>query len=92
MEAIEALKKDVQRCGCSLDAAEWHRLSKEFQKCAFLKGDVILSQARVADQWLFLSSGIVASEQSNPDGNSLIARFFEAGHLCSNLTSAWRRE
>lgn len=92
MDATEVLKQDIQRCGCTLEPAEWHRLSKELVNCAFQKGDVIQSQARVADHWLFVASGIVASEQSTPDGNNLIARFFEAGHLCSNPTSAWHRE
>lgn len=89
---MDALKQDIKLRGVSLDETEWRCINKRLLDCTFPKGSVILSQARVADHWLFLKRGIVASEQSNQDGNALIARFFEAGHFCSNLTSVWGRQ
>ncbi|WOF75733.1 hypothetical protein QMT40_003410 [Parvibaculaceae bacterium PLY_AMNH_Bact1] len=52
----------------------------------------MLNQSRVADRWIFLSKGVTATEQTWDDGTSSIARFFEQGDFCTNLTSAWTRE
>lgn len=92
MNAIQVLKKDIEQYGVSLNDTDYAEIQKVSFECAFPMGDVILSRVRVEDHWLFLTRGIVASEQSTLGGDALIARFFEAGHLCANLTSAWARE
>ncbi|MEO0326956.1 MAG: hypothetical protein AAF217_00020 [Pseudomonadota bacterium] len=92
MQSIDALRQDVELHGVTISEAEWRSLCKDFSCCAYPQGDVIIDQARVADRWLFLTKGIAASEQTTTDGDALIARFFEKGHFCSNLTSAWGRQ
>lgn len=92
MNAIQVLKKDIELYGVSMDDTDWSEIQKASIECSFPMGDVILSRVRVADRWLFLTRGIAASEQSTLGGDALIGRFFEAGHLCANLTSAWAQQ
>lgn len=86
------LRHDVERQGLKLDEADWERLTSGFKTCTYDMGEVIISSAHIADRWLFLTEGIVASEQATQGGDALIARFFEPGQFCSNLTSAWSRQ
>lgn len=92
MNAIDSLKHDAKSLGFAVPSEEWQSLSAEFTACRFPTGDVILSSVRVADRWLFVTRGIVAFEQTSPDGGTLIGRFFQPGQFCSNLESAWRQE
>lgn len=92
MKALASLEGDIQRLGVTLDLNEWDQIG---QRCKFVHipaGDKIQNQARVADSWVYLSEGVAASEQTWLDGTSMIARFFEPGNICANLTSAWTRE
>ncbi|MEM1362767.1 MAG: hypothetical protein AAGF94_13790 [Pseudomonadota bacterium] len=91
-KAMASLEGDIQRVGVTRDAHEWDQIS---QRCTYIQvaaGDKIQNQSRVADSWVFLSHGIAASEQTWLDGGSTIARFFEPGNICANLTSAWTRD
>ena len=88
---LTALREDVERYGIALPVDRWADLTAQVSEQEFREGTVIMSAARVADHWLFVSQGIVASEQTTADGDALIARFFEPGQICSNLSSAWRR-
>ncbi|MEM9330825.1 MAG: hypothetical protein AAGA53_05835 [Pseudomonadota bacterium] len=91
-QARKALEKDIHRHGVALNAQEWDHI---VQRCKYVHvraGDKIQNQAHVADCWIFLSDGIAASEQSWLDGASTIARFFEPGDICANLTSVWKRD
>ncbi|MEM9783975.1 MAG: hypothetical protein AAF899_16070 [Pseudomonadota bacterium] len=54
-------------------------------------GSTVFAQARIVRQWLFLTDGIAASQQTRPDGTVTIARFFEADQICANLTSTWHQ-
>ncbi|MEL6201042.1 MAG: cyclic nucleotide-binding domain-containing protein [Pseudomonadota bacterium] len=91
-KAINLLKADIQRLEVAIDPITWEWI---VQRCKYLQikaGDKIQNQARVADSWIFLSQGVAASEQTDHDGVSTIARFFEPGDFCANLTSAWTRD
>jgi len=92
MRPKERLRRDIERAGLPLKDDEWRVISRDFNACAYSMGDIILSSTRVADRWLFLSEGTVASQQATPKGDALIARFFEPGQFCANLTSAWSRK
>lgn len=88
-KALASLEGDVQRLGVVLDLQDWERIR---QRCGLVQiqaGGMIQNQVDVADRWIFLTSGIAASEQTWIDGGSTIARFFEAGDFCTNVTSAW---
>ncbi len=91
MSPVERLMQDVAAHDIDLPPAEWRKLRQQLTETQYAKRDVIFSQAQIADRVLFVSAGIAASEQAHADGSSGIARFFEAGHLCTNLTSAMHR-
>lgn len=91
-KALASLEDDVRSLAVSVDLNEWDHIR---QRCKFVKipaGDKIQNQARVADSWIFLSDGVAASEQTWLDGTSTIARFFEPGNICANVTSAWTQD
>lgn len=91
-QAFASLQRDIRHSGVAIDLTEWDQI---VLRCKFVHvsaGDKIQNQARVADSWIYLSDGIAASEQSWLDGGSTIARFFEPGSICANLTSAWTRD
>ncbi|WP_422021855.1 Crp/Fnr family transcriptional regulator [Roseibium sp.] len=88
----DSLKRDIQRFGVTLDVNEWDQINQRCKFIQFRAGDKIQNQARVADSWIYISDGIAASEQSWRDGTSTIARFFEAGNICANMTSVWIRD
>lgn len=87
--AVASLKGDIQRLGVSIDLMTWERILQRCKSVQFKAGDTIQNQARVADSWIFLSIGVAASEQTDHDGVPTVARFFEPGDFCANLTSAW---
>ncbi|MEM6539310.1 MAG: hypothetical protein AAF668_16475 [Pseudomonadota bacterium] len=88
-KAMAALKDNIQSVDVTLDSSEWTRVRQSFKLVHIPAGDKIQNQARVADSWIFLFDGVAASEQTWRDGTSTIARFFEPGDLCANVTSAW---
>ncbi|WP_434053827.1 MAG: hypothetical protein RDA78_02665 [Roseibium sp.] len=91
-KALALMEDDILRLDVALDLSDWGQIK---QRCRFVDvaaGDKIQNQARVTDSWIYLSNGIAASEQTWLDGTSTIARFFEPGNICANLTSAWTRD
>ena len=91
-KAIDLLKADIQRLDVAIDLMTWERIVQRCRCVQITAGDKIQNQARVADSWIFLSKGVAASEQTDHDGVSTVARFFEPGDFCANLTSAWTRD
>ena len=79
----------MSRLGVAMDARLREDLARRATDIHVNAGDKIQNQARVAQTWVFLSDGIAASEQGWADGSTTIARFFEAGSFCANVTSVW---
>ncbi|MEM9404408.1 MAG: hypothetical protein AAGA81_00070 [Acidobacteriota bacterium] len=92
MTALTALREDLAVVSGEIDEAEWDRVRAQTTEASYSSKETIFGQMEVANQILFVSSGITASEQVYEDGSSGIARFFETGHLCANLTSLWHRQ
>ncbi|MEO1550881.1 MAG: cyclic nucleotide-binding domain-containing protein [Pseudomonadota bacterium] len=90
--AFASLEGDIRHLGIAIDLITWERIVQRCKSVQVMAGDKIQNQARVADSWIFLSDGVAASEQTDDDGVSTIARFFEPGDFCANLTSAWTRD
>ncbi|MEM8881038.1 MAG: hypothetical protein AAGC82_10610 [Pseudomonadota bacterium] len=89
---MDVLEEDIAATGYSIDAAEWTHARRHMSEINVRAGSKILSQARIADQYLFVASGVAASEQTWETGATSIARFFERGQICSNFTSAWNQQ
>lgn len=92
MYELTHLESDIRRLGVDIDAREWDDIRRRISNVHVPSGRKIQNQARVADVWIFLTGGIAASEQTWSDGTTTIARFFEAGHICANFTSAWTQD
>lgn len=91
-KVLEVLERDIRGLGVNLDLSEWDAIAQRCQYVHVPARKRIQNQAHVADSWVFLSDGIAASEQTWLDGSSTIARFFEPGNICANLTSVWTRD
>ena len=89
---MASLQRDIRHWGVAIDLSEWDQIHRRCKFVHVSAGEKIQNQARVAESWIYLSEGIAASEQSWLDGGSTIARFFEPGSICANLTSAWTRD
>lgn len=89
---LAALAADVAAHGVELDDDAWRRVRARLSTFEADKKTVIFRQTDIADHWLFLTRGVAASEQTAADGSTSIARFFEPGQICANLTSVWRQE
>lgn len=87
--ALESLKCDIQSLDVTIDLITWERIVQQCRSVQIPAGDKIQNQVRVADSWIFLSEGVAASEQTDLGGQSTVARFFEPGDFCANLTSVW---
>ena len=81
----------VRARGHELSGAEWEETHRIFKPVTLKRGAVLLDSAVVADDLFFVCDGVAASVQTSCDGDTQIARFFERGQLCSNVTSAWQR-
>ncbi|MEO1679873.1 MAG: cyclic nucleotide-binding domain-containing protein [Pseudomonadota bacterium] len=88
-QALDALERDFVRLGIMLSPQDWRGICGRLTDLSFPSGQTIQNQAHVANAWVFLVSGIAASEQTWDDGTTTIARFFLAGDFCANMTSAW---
>ncbi|MEM9574930.1 MAG: cyclic nucleotide-binding domain-containing protein [Pseudomonadota bacterium] len=77
--------------GITLNDAEWEVVERDLKPIRLKRGEVIIDSAMVTEHLFFVCNGIAASIQTTRDGESQIARFFEHGQLCTNLTSAWNK-
>ncbi|MEO0912744.1 MAG: cyclic nucleotide-binding domain-containing protein, partial [Pseudomonadota bacterium] len=89
---LESLERDVAENGIHAPTGAWQHLTKQLTEIRAPAGTCIYGQHTIGDRWLFISSGIVASQQSHTDGSASIARFFERGQIGANLTSTWTRD
>ncbi|MEM0934566.1 MAG: hypothetical protein AAF865_16670 [Pseudomonadota bacterium] len=85
------LKTDLACYDCRLSAAEWAAVAEKAASVHFPARSVIYDHKLVGDRWLLLCSGVAASRQTHESGRWSIARFFEAGQFCGNLTSTWEQ-
>ena len=92
MTPIRALEEDIAKYDVELPESVWGPIRRQLVDLKVKSGDCIYGQHAIGDRWLFLASGIAASRQTLLDGSSSIARFFECGQFCANLTSTWTRD
>ena len=90
--ARRAITADIAATDVTLAPKDWATLDQATRVVVTRAGDCIYAQHDLGSCWLFLASGIVASRQTHLDGNVSIARFFEPGQFCANLTSTWNQE
>lgn len=87
---FETFKNYVAARGHALSSEEWEMAERLFEPVHAKRGAVIMDSATIAGDLYFVCEGVAASVQTSPDGDTQIARFFEHGQLCSNVTSAWQ--
>lgn len=92
MTPISALEEDIAGTQIELAASDWLPIRKLLSEVQIEAGTCIYGQHEIGDRWLFLTRGIAASRQSQLDGSTSIARFFEAHQFCANLTSTWTED
>lgn len=90
-ELSSIFRQHILSKGIVLTDADWRAVCGDLQPIMLKRGEVIIDSARVTEHLFFVCEGIAASFQTTRDGDSQIARFFERGQLCTNLTSAWNK-
>ncbi|MEO0972473.1 MAG: hypothetical protein AAFX85_05200, partial [Pseudomonadota bacterium] len=91
VQPFDALAQDIARMGVDLPPQEWASIRNSLREVGYASGESIYRMEEIGAGWLFVSDGVAASMQTHPDGGLTIARFFEDGQWCGNLTSAWSR-
>lgn len=89
--AVAIFRDHLAARGHPLTETEWDSIRHRLTAVSAERGAILLETARVTKHLFFVSDGVAASIQTTPDGDEQIARFFERGQLCSNLTSAWHQ-
>lgn len=92
MTPLEALEADILAHEVELSPQRWAALRRSLTLLEMPARACIYPEHNVGDRWLFLTSGVAASRQSNEDGSLSIARFFVPGDFCANLTSTWYQQ
>ncbi|MEO1366527.1 MAG: cyclic nucleotide-binding domain-containing protein, partial [Acidobacteriota bacterium] len=92
LDPFERLEAELRRAGCDLDGGDWSELKAECSVVQFPRRAEIFPIGIVPREILFVASGVAAATFLTEDGTIFIYRFFEPGHLCTAITSAWRRE
>lgn len=89
--SIDAFRESIEARGHAISDADWDSLKPPLKPVSVARGEVLLDSAHVAQHVIFVCQGVVASLQTTADGDTQIARFFERGQLCTNITSAWHQ-
>lgn len=84
-------KEHLSTLGHLPESADWERVCEVFEPVEAKRSDTLLDSAKVAADLFYVCEGVAASFQTTHDGERQIARFFEAGQVCSNITSAWQK-
>lgn len=92
MDPLDSLRNDVERVVGPTSDADWHRVTSSLRPVECDQGQIVFSRQRRQLTWLFITRGIAAAEQPEPNGGIGISRFFEPGQFCTNLTSLSKPE
>ncbi|MEL6568392.1 MAG: hypothetical protein AAFQ22_08245 [Pseudomonadota bacterium] len=88
---MDTFRNDLSSRGHFLSDRDWSNAAKHFKPVRARRGETLLNNTVIAETLIFVCKGVAASIQTTVDGDRQIARFFENGQLCSNVTSAWTR-
>ncbi|MEL6340030.1 MAG: cyclic nucleotide-binding domain-containing protein [Myxococcota bacterium] len=92
MAPLDVFERDIAQHRIAITAELWSNLCASFTELTAQSGECIYGQHNVGNRWLFVTHGVVASQQNYEDGTFLISRFFEKGQFCANLTSTWTQD
>ena len=89
MDALEVLRRDIEIRGLTVREEDWHAFCAVSPIARFRKGAAIFGLDDEPNGMFYVSQGIVSANMLNSDGKVFIYRFFERGHLCTRISSAW---
>ncbi|MEM7717631.1 MAG: hypothetical protein AAF222_00375 [Pseudomonadota bacterium] len=75
--------------GCKPTTAEWHRICANATERRVKARDPIYNDERIAERVIFVSNGVAASYFIHEDGQVSLTRFFEPGHVATNVACAF---
>ncbi|MEM1264194.1 MAG: hypothetical protein AAGH76_17475 [Pseudomonadota bacterium] len=88
---VDTFRQLVESRGHKVSDQAWTEARRLLIPVSANRGDVLMDSGHVSKDLLIVSSGIAASVQTDTQGDQHIARFFERGQLCTNITSAWHQ-
>jgi len=91
-DPFKVLESELRMAGCDLADGAWARLRAECSPVAYPRRAEIFPIGVIPRHILFVASGVTAATFLGEDGSVFIYRFFEPGHLCTAITSAWHQE
>ena len=89
MYQLKYLEGQMIEFGCKPTQAEWHRIRKNATERRFKARDPIYDDLGVSERVFFLSNGVAASYFNHEEGQVSLTRFFEPGHVATNVHCAF---
>lgn len=89
MEERFVLKEVFKNSGLSENDME--TVIQSFQKVEFKKGDYVLKEGQVANEYFFIESGFMRSFAIDPAGNEITTGFYSKMKLVLEVTSFFLR-
>jgi len=83
---LSLLREDIVSLGVDNPESEWEEFASVCTKTSYRKRETIFRDGVGPEYLLFITDGICAGQASQPDGQTVVARFFEPGDLCAKIT------
>lgn len=74
-----------------LTAADLQKLTAAHQRVAYKKGDILLKQGQVADEYAIVQSGLIRSFVYDYHGNDITTNFFAEHDIVIEVSSLFQR-
>ncbi|MEO1749202.1 MAG: hypothetical protein AAFR27_11410 [Pseudomonadota bacterium] len=84
---LEYLKGLVEQFGCKVTTEEWDRVGEHGVERHVKARTPIYDDVTITDHVFLISSGIAASFFNHQNGHVTLTRFFEQGHIATNVDS-----
>ena len=89
---LNLLAQEMESLGCSPSSADWSQVRHHATERRVASRRSIYADSKVADRWIFITSGLAGSQYTHSNGSVTLTRFFEPGNIAGNVTSTWTQD
>ncbi|MEM6819074.1 MAG: hypothetical protein AAF578_09785 [Pseudomonadota bacterium] len=89
MQPLNQMKFDIESRGLKISQHDWGSFGEIVNEVNYRKGECIFDMDETESPMLFVAAGIASANMLSDTGRVFIYRFFEQGHLCTRISSAW---
>ncbi|MEM7662761.1 MAG: cyclic nucleotide-binding domain-containing protein [Pseudomonadota bacterium] len=82
---LSLLRDDVVSLGVDLTGSEWEEFASVCIETSYEKRETIFQDGVGPEYLLFIADGVCAGQATQPDGQTVVARFFEPRDFCAKI-------